>query len=127
MSDVGKLIVFEGADGVGKSTLVGHTEALLRAKRVMFDSYSFPGKSLGTLGRVVDQIQRDRHSFGLTGLTDLSVQALPIAEHIDHIGMNATRISRQYSPGSRMRARHVGAVEQTVEVVSDVSLRGPRH
>jgi dTMP kinase len=85
MSDAGKLIVFEGADGVGKSTLVGHTEALLRANGVLFDSYSFPGKTLGTLGWVVDQIQHDRHSFGLTGLTHLSVQALHIAAHLDHI------------------------------------------
>jgi thymidylate kinase len=31
MPDLGKLIVFEGADGVGKSTLVGRTEVLLKA------------------------------------------------------------------------------------------------
>ncbi|MGD0544809.1 MAG: hypothetical protein ABSB65_10395 [Candidatus Acidiferrales bacterium] len=85
MPDLGKLIVFEGADGVGKSTLVGRTEALLTQNGVLFESYSFPGKTAGTLGWVVDQIQHDRHSFGLTGLTPLSVQALHIAAHLDHI------------------------------------------
>jgi dTMP kinase len=85
MPDLGKLIVFEGADGVGKSTLVGRTEVLLKANGVSFESYSFPGKTVGTLGWVVDQIQHDRHSFDLAGLTPLSVQALHIAAHLDHI------------------------------------------
>jgi dTMP kinase len=85
MANIGKLIVFEGADGVGKSTLFEHTEALLKAKRVAFEGYSFPGKEVGTLGWVVDQIQHDRHSFGLEGLTPLSLQALHIAAHLDHI------------------------------------------
>jgi thymidylate kinase len=85
MSDPGKLVVFEGADGVGKSTLVGQTEALLKTAGVLFESYSFPGKEKGTLGWVVDQIQQDRNSFHLSGLTSLSLQALHIAAHLDHI------------------------------------------
>ena len=85
MGNTGKLIVFEGADGVGKSTLIKHTEALLKTERVSFESHSFPGKGVGTLGWVVDQIQHDRNSFGLGGLTALSLQALHIAAHLDHI------------------------------------------
>jgi thymidylate kinase len=87
MANIGKLIVFEGADGVGKSTLIKHTEELLKTEGVSFESHSFPGKEMGTLGWVVDQIQHDRHSFGLGGLTPLSLQALHIAAHLDHIEM----------------------------------------
>jgi thymidylate kinase len=97
MPDLGKLIVFEGADGVGKSTLVGRTEALLKASGVLFESYSFPGKAVGSLGWVVDQIQHDRHSFGLAGVTPLSVQALHIAAHLDHI---ESRILPKLSSGN---------------------------
>jgi dTMP kinase len=53
-----KLIVFEGPDGVGKTTLVSSTARFLRQSGVPFLSLSFPGQKTGTLGELVDRINQ---------------------------------------------------------------------
>ena len=85
MPDPGKLVVFEGPDGVGKSTLVRYAEDFLTESDVQFESLSFPGKTFGTLGWIVDQIHHNKQQMGLDALTPLSLQALHIAAHLDHI------------------------------------------
>jgi thymidylate kinase len=85
MPKTGTLLVFEGPDGVGKSTLVKEAEYILKLRGVRFDSLSFPGKDPGTLGWVVDQIHHTPKAFDICRLTPLSLQALHIAAHLDHI------------------------------------------
>ncbi len=85
MAKNGNLLVFEGPDGVGKSTLVNETLAMLRMKNITFGALAFPGKDPGTLGWIVDQIHHKPGSLGINALTPVSLQALHIAAHLDHI------------------------------------------
>jgi thymidylate kinase len=85
MPKTGTLLVFEGPDGVGKSTLVKEAESILKLRGTRSDTLSFPGKDPGTLGWVVDQIHHNPKTFEITRLTPLSLQALHIAAHLDHI------------------------------------------
>jgi thymidylate kinase len=85
MTGAAKLIVFEGPDGVGKSTLAAATMESLTNRGCAVEGLSFPGKTPGTLGWVIDQIHHGQRSDDLSGLTPLSLQALHIAAHLDHI------------------------------------------
>jgi dTMP kinase len=85
MTKNGKLLVFEGPDGVGKSTIVSKTLGILREKGIPFGALAFPGKDPGTLGWTVDQIHHNPASLGIGSRTPLSLQALHIAAHLDHI------------------------------------------
>lgn len=79
------LIVFEGPDGVGKSTLLKATGDLVQQRVLPYVSLSFPGKTPGTLGNVVDTIHHNPKQFQLDGMTPLALQALHIAAHLDAI------------------------------------------
>jgi dTMP kinase len=83
--ETGKLIVFEGPDGVGKTTLIKDAADFLAGQNRPFISLSFPGKTRGTLGELVDRIHHAPHQFALTALTPLGRQALHIAAHLDAI------------------------------------------
>lgn len=85
MTSSGKLIVFEGPDGVGKSTLVESAIGFFKRRGLSFLGISFPGKDAGTLGWLVDQIHHKRRGQEISGLSELSLQALHIAAHLDHI------------------------------------------
>lgn len=85
MPKTGRLLVFEGPDGVGKSTLVREAGSVLDLRRITYSSLSFPGKDPGTLGWLVDQIHHTPQAVNVNALTPLSLQALHIAAHLDHI------------------------------------------
>ena len=81
----GKLIVFEGPDGVGKSDLVDRFCGALKRQRVNVVSFAFPGKDDGTLGKLVYDVHHRPDEFGIKELTAASLQLLHIAAHIDAI------------------------------------------
>jgi len=81
----GQLIVFEGPDGVGKSTLIGQVEDYLRGREIRFLSTSFPGKDPHTIGWIVNQVHHEPKRYDISNLTPLSLQALHIAAHLDNI------------------------------------------
>jgi thymidylate kinase len=85
MQREGRLVVFEGPDGVGKSTLIGQTEAYLKSHSIKFLSVAFPGKDPHTLGWVVNRIHHEPQRYEISSLTPLSLQALHIAAHLDNI------------------------------------------
>ncbi|HEY6767746.1 MAG TPA: AAA family ATPase [Candidatus Sulfotelmatobacter sp.] len=80
-----KLVIFEGPDGVGKSTLLKATSDLLAQRKIPFLSLSFPGKTPGTLGELVDRIHHTPQDLQLNAITPLALQALHIAVHLDAI------------------------------------------
>ena len=83
--NTGKLFVFEGPDGVGKTTLCKEFSNLLSSKGITNKVLSFPGQKQGSLGKIIYDI----HHLRLDVLTDdihpTSLQVLHLAAHIDQI------------------------------------------
>ena len=82
---MGKLIVFEGPDGVGKSTLAEQLTDRLRATGVACQRLAFPGRQPGSLGRLVYDLHHDTRGLGLSEVNPTSLQLLHIAAHVDAI------------------------------------------
>lgn len=85
MQEPGKLYVFEGPDGVGKTELSVRFAALLNEKGVPAKLLSFPGKSEGTVGKLVYDLHHAPKSLGVKGITAASMQLMHIAAHVDAI------------------------------------------
>ena len=81
----GKLIVFEGPDGVGKSTLAEQLTDRLRATGVPCERLAFPGRQPGTLGHLIYDLHHDASGLGLGEVSPTSLQLLHIAAHVDAI------------------------------------------
>lgn len=81
----GKLIVFEGPDAVGKSTLVQYLKTLLEQDQLSNEILSFPGDRPGTIGKLVYDLHHDPGKFGIEQISPLGLQALHIAAHLDAI------------------------------------------
>lgn len=85
MGRKGKLLVLEGPDGVGKSTLADLLTGWLRRTGVDCKYLSFPGRQPGTLGEHVWKIHHEPAQYSITDMTPASLQVLHIAAHIDAI------------------------------------------
>lgn len=81
----GGLIVFEGPDGAGKSTLARCVVDRLRESGIRSEYAAFPGRQPGTIGQVVYEIHHDPGRFGIEQLSPTCLQALHIAAHLDAI------------------------------------------
>jgi dTMP kinase len=81
----GKLIVFEGPDSVGKSTLCNSVFQIVQDAGHVATLESFPGKRDGSLGRLVYDLHHDLKRFGISKIDQTSLQLLHIAAHIDLI------------------------------------------
>ena len=81
----GKLIVFEGPDAVGKSTLVQYLRILLEQSQLTNEILSFPGDRPGTIGRLVYDLHHAPGKFGIERISPIGLQALHIAAHLDAI------------------------------------------
>lgn len=95
MQNKGKLIVFEGIDHVGKSTICEEVYNQLRQENIACSKYSFPGKTDGTLGKLVYDIHHDKAGIkagnteiNSNNIDPLSMQILHIAAHIDILNKN---------------------------------------
>jgi thymidylate kinase len=80
-----KLIVFEGPDGVGKTTLLKRTCEYMDDANIKYQTFSFPGKIDGTLGSHIYYLHHNWKSIGINSLHPASLQTLHIAAHIDAI------------------------------------------
>ena len=82
----GKLVVFEGPDGIGKSKLSELTANWLRDKGLQVSSLSFPGNERNTLGNLIYDIHHHHQDrFSISEIDPLSLQTLHIAAHIDEV------------------------------------------
>lgn len=79
------VIVLEGADGAGKSTLTEHIAQGLRNIGHKCRVASFPGKIPGSIGELVYRIHHDPRKEGIDKISNTSLQALHIAAHIDFL------------------------------------------
>jgi len=86
MATPGQLFVFEGPDGVGKTTLSKALSEHLNATGILCDYLSFPGRETGSLGRHVYELHHDPNRFGISAIDPASLQLLHVAAHIDLIG-----------------------------------------
>lgn len=84
-SRLGRLIVFEGPDGVGKSTLSQALVKKLTEVGLPCEYLSFPGKEAGTIGRLVYDIHHDPAALGVEKPTPVSLQILHVAAHLNTI------------------------------------------
>ena len=82
-SHAGKLIVFEGPDGVGKSTLAAAASEQMTDAGVEHDKMSFPGRRTNTLGALVYEMHHDPERYRISEVTELARQTLHIAAHLD--------------------------------------------
>ena len=85
MKREGKLFVFEGPDGNGKTTLIDNVYNSLKSDNVPIVKLSFPGKSENTLGKFVYELHHKPNDFGLEFINQGSLQTLHIAAHIESI------------------------------------------
>ncbi len=81
----GSLIVFEGPDGVGKSTIAREVAGKLGSSGSPPSLLSFPGRSPGTIGKLVYDVHHNPEGFGVSGMSATAKQALHIAAHLDAI------------------------------------------
>lgn len=81
----GHLIVFEGPDGVGKTTLAQTLVDELNRRDAQYEYYSFPGRDQGTLGHLVYELHHKPDKFGIDHVEPASLQVLHVAAHLDAI------------------------------------------
>ena len=81
----GALIVLEGPDGIGKTTIANELTAILKKRGFPAVYYSFPGKEKNTLGSLVYQLHHNSQTFGINYVDPVSLQLLHIAAHLDCI------------------------------------------
>jgi thymidylate kinase len=85
METNGMLIVFEGADAAGKSSIAQGVTDELRRRGSPVELLSFPGRTPHSLGEVVYRLHHKPAAFGIETLTPASLQTLHIAAHLDAI------------------------------------------
>lgn len=95
----GHLIVMEGVDGSGKTTLAHAVVAQLQSVGVDAVYFSFPGREPGTLGAEIYELHHRSKERGIEGIHPASLQLLHIAAHIDAI---ETRILPKLRQGTHV-------------------------
>lgn len=85
LSATGRIYVFEGPDGVGKTTLAKSIVSRLQKLNVPCEYLSFPGNEMNTIGSLVYKLHHDSSSVGVDSINCTSMQALHVASHIDVI------------------------------------------
>lgn len=85
IQSLGRLFVFEGSDGVGKTTVAEKVSEKLKKKGNDVLLLSFPGREPNTLGQLVYEIHHNAQLYGVDYVSPTSLQTLHIAAHIDCI------------------------------------------
>ena len=80
-----QVIIFEGPDDVGKSTLSENLQLAFNKMNIPCQSESFPGKTKNSIGELVYRIHHNAPKEGISEISDTALQALHIAAHIDFL------------------------------------------
>lgn len=132
MKSPGSLYVFEGPDGVGKTTLSKWFAGILRkqgVRRVVWSS--FPGSERGSVGNLVYRLHHDPVALGVRTIRPLSLQLCHVAAHIDaiesrfmrHICDGATIILDRFWWSTWVYGRVAGADTSTLEAMISIEKR----
>jgi thymidylate kinase len=81
----GYLFVFEGADGVGKTSIIEKLCNELKNSGFNSSKFGFPGYHEGTLGQLISKIHHNANHYVSNKIDPTSLQLLHIAAHIDTI------------------------------------------
>ena len=81
----GRLLVLEGPDGVGKTTLCAALAEQLQNRGLDPLQLSFPGKKPGSLGELVYRMHHEQGPVRVADMSMLATQALHVAAHIDAV------------------------------------------
>lgn len=79
----GQLLIFEGPDGTGKTTLSLRLVEWLASQGCHARYVSSPGRIEGSLGELVYNLHHHPERYGLHGITHAANQLLHVAAHID--------------------------------------------
>ena len=85
LSRFGSLIVVEGPDGVGKTSVSAAVSARLDDLGIPCRTYAFPGNEAGTLGHLVYRLHHEPNAIGVSIVSPLALQTAHIAAHLDSI------------------------------------------
>lgn len=85
MRQRGKLYVFEGPDGVGKTELSTRFAGALNEKGITAVRLAFPGSEKGTIGKLVYDLHHTPQSMGVNKISSASMQIMHVAAHMDAI------------------------------------------
>ena len=77
------LYVFEGPDGVGKTTVASHLNLYLNQKGFPSELVALPGRKVGTVGEHIHRLYHDPERFGIRHIPITSEQLLFAAAHAD--------------------------------------------
>jgi thymidylate kinase len=79
----GQLLIFEGPDGTGKTTLSHRLVEWLTSQGHHARYVSSPGRIEGSLGELVYNLHHSPEGYGLRSITPAAKQLLHVAAHID--------------------------------------------
>lgn len=85
MTFAGKMFVFEGSDGSGKSSLANACAQIIRNFDFEVQVLAFPGRETKSLGELVYRLHHDPASVGVSSLSHASLQTAHVAAHLDII------------------------------------------
>jgi thymidylate kinase len=81
----GNLFVFEGANGVGKTSIIDLIYNEFIKKKILVKKIGFPGFEEGTLGHLIYNIHNRPYFYNVNSIDPTSLQLLHIAAHVDSI------------------------------------------
>ena len=80
-----RVIAFEGADGVGKTTLIKAVHGELARLGIPSNIFSSPGMELHSLGKLIYKLHHAPRSHDVFHISPTALQALHVAAHIDFL------------------------------------------
>lgn len=82
---MGRLIVVEGPENTGKTTLAQDITKSLLSTGIHCKYLSFPGREPNSLGQLVYRLHHHQSEFGISSISPAAQQTLHLAAHLDAI------------------------------------------